>query len=76
MKTAVGVLRIARAWAKHTLEKQSSNQTLSSGAANAEDASSDLEVLGPADPNEEENAAVQKALADAKKCSAAALLES
>ncbi len=71
------MLRIAHVWAKHTPEKQGSSQTLSSGAAlEAEDASSDVEVLKLEDPREEENAAAQKALADAKKCSPAALLES
>ena len=67
-KTPAAVLRIARAWAKHLPEKQSSSQTLSSGAAlEAEDASSDVEVLKLEDPREEENAAAQKALADAQK---------
>jgi len=67
-KTPTAVLRIAHVWAKHTPEKQGSSQTLSSGAAlEAEDASSDVEVLGPESPREEENAAAQKALADAQK---------
>ena len=46
-KTPAAVLRIAHVWAKHTPEKQGSSQTLSSGAAlEAEDSSSDVEVLG------------------------------